>query len=540
MSDIENPHRAAAVLTNGPAKPRRKTPLGFLILLVFNSVVLFYFGRAIAQDVFYRDFFFNRELPSGQVLNNTQAGFKIPTGMMKSASIDYAPSDAARSLMLLLNYDDFDGDYEMLRFSPLQSPAAFTVRRGKVTVVTWLPVPRAKDYRISLRRADRALVVAVDGREVYRLDEAPTVQTLDFLFYPSAWWPPFRTPFTALRHVEIEAADRITGQTHVWRTPAPWLRGIGVWVAPFALVFANVGLCWLVRPRRGGRLAWIARLLLLGWPFFCILFVTAHVFVFAVVMDPVKQVSPFAAYWRDHRFDRAAFVADPVLLGRNYDLGSQAIRIFALGESTTAGEPYGRGEYDWPTQLQKLIDGEHLFGDRTAEVYNLGRPGALLKYQIPPGSASFFQTTKPKVVIMHNLVNNYHYTQGVYYLVPQILGFWRGQSANDGAALQRYQFYLESAIKEILSSGALLIMIVPTMDQNYFAGNPMAAWQAAAIALAKKYQVVIVDQQAAINAENFPIVFYEFVHPNRIGYRLLAQAVFDALKANKDRVVATD
>jgi lysophospholipase L1-like esterase len=294
----------------------------------------------------------------------------------------------------------------------------------------------------------------------------------------------------------------------------------------------------------------VLRFVFIFWPFLVALYVAYLAANAFVLHDPVKVYSPFADYWNQNRFDADAFKAKPVittvasyppyygptLSRRPYDPNSPALRIFVFGESTTEGVPYMNGTYGWPDQLMKMIEDERLLGNKKVELFSFAHSAIQLDWQLPLGSsAPFFRATRPRVVILHNVINSFLNSIRLTYFLPDVFGFRRLQSTDNQKDLARYAVLLDDVYRGVAAAGALLVVIIPELDDNYYEANPLAAWQAVAAAAAKKHGAVIVDQRQINETARDAILYFEQVHPNAIGYRLLARAVFDAIKENLRR-----
>lgn len=507
-----------------------------LLFLGFNALLLLFAFVLVAKHVFYEVIFFNRDLTPEQILNNTQAGFTAGPEAIRLAELDFRPSDRARSLILLLDCADIEGDYEWLRLSsrPEISSGIFTVRRGKISDQTLWTLPAGEKYRIKLRFDYSRLDLEVNDQLIHRQPYEKGVHTLDFLFFPVPIINFF--PHVAIGNIRIVTAGRAGSPAKTWESLSDRTRAIGAAFAAlgaWALVLSLFA--WSLRRwRRHRGLMLLFNLVFSGWLLIPLLLAV----LFFANRSAMKTQCPYGVFFTAGQFNRERFQARPALYGRPFVLNPRHVRIFAFGESTTVGEPYPPGTYDWPTQLQKIIDHEKPFGDIATEVYNLGYSGSHLQTLIPPGSAPFFEATKPQIVILHTMINSYLDITEMNFVSGQIFGLKSPEAAfrfnQDG--LNRYAAHLDQTLKTLVSAGALPVMIVPELDKTLFQGNPLAPLQAVAVTLAQKYNAPLVMQEDANRKAGEQPLYHEFVHPNKIGYRLLAQAVYDEIAKNKDRV----
>jgi hypothetical protein len=67
------------------------------------------------------------------------------------------------------------------------------------------------------------------------------------------------------------------------------------------------------------------------------------------------------------------------------------------------------------------------------------------------------------------------------------------------------------------------------VDSRYFEGNPLLEWQRTERDVAAEHGATLVTYQDEFAQLDQRFIFYERMHPNRLGYRLMAQKIHRAI-----------
>ena len=69
----------------------------------------------------------------------------------------------------------------------------------------------------------------------------------------------------------------------------------------------------------------------------------------------------------------------------------------------------------------------------------------------------------------------------------------------------------------------------PPIDRFYFEGNPLEEWQKAMAQVVLENNAILLSLQKEFDDSANRFLFYEFMHPTRLGYELIARRVYEAL-----------
>jgi sugar phosphate isomerase/epimerase len=136
-------------------------------------------------------------------------------------------------------------------------------------------------------------------------------------------------------------------------------------------------------------------------------------------------------------------------------------------------------------------------------------------------------------VVVDCVINNY-YTYRPTETAWHGLGLWSYRAkGEDARGLVEYRAHWRRVIALIKDAGARPVVVIPALDNDAFPdGSPMAVWQEAAAEEAGALGATVVDTRPIFDAAPGRWIWWEFMHPNRLGYALVARAVADALLAD--------
>jgi hypothetical protein len=235
---------------------------------------------------------------------------------------------------------------------------------------------------------------------------------------------------------------------------------------------------------------------------------------------------------KENRFDAASFLAHPVLRRGGkiipVNMDPAVRRILVFGGSTSYGFPYESGNFDWPTRLGAMLDQRFAASGPRFQVVNLAFNGNYMENNFPPFVAEFLAAARPDVVIIDNLFNEY-YKDRALESVAHMLGFRRYRSRERPAGLAAFLKSLAAAIDAGRAAGARVIVVEPQMDRFYFDGDPLLAWQQAQARVVQEHGGSLISLRTLMDETPQRLIFYEYMHPSRLGYALIAGRIFDSL-----------
>jgi hypothetical protein len=514
-------------------------------LTLFNATVLAVLVWLIASFALATSFF-DADLPVEKRVNIAARG-KYAFGMPKQVDFEYRPDERARALFVIFNFDDFYDDYAAVRFSTIpELPNAF-LRYSGGRVVKTQPFgdgvsPSVND--IHLQFDGKKITIWQNDREVFsdyfRLEENLVV----FAPYPTYSLPAFRPPWSTIARLKITSVhnDKTVVET---RRPV-WLQRL---LAVLFVVLAGGG--YVIGDRLlVGRLARgagegrrFARVLATypTWP----LLVVLSVFAAAVAQDQAVRHDVEATWLGSHlvdgRVSADSLRANPTLKKGGeqitVDLSEKVRTIVCFGGSTTHGIPYDRGEYDWPSQLERRIKSE--FGETQGkwQVLNLGYKGNYLETNFPPAMEGFLSVLKPEVVIIHSVINEY-LKERPWDNIHQSLGYGRHVSPDGPGRLEQFEKQLDEAVKMAGRHSQFVVVVAPPVDRFFFGSDPLADWQQMALSVAAREEAIGIPLQQTFDELENRFVFYEYLHQTRLGYDKIAEAIFGALRPRLERPTA--
>ncbi len=255
-----------------------------------------------------------------------------------------------------------------------------------------------------------------------------------------------------------------------------------------------------------------------------------------------------------------------------------AVRIFTLGGSSTYGLPLHHSRRAYPEVLQRMLDERRPF--EKYEVLNAGMAGmgvvqeldtlreVILKYK--PGIVtvcSWFNDTEKipgwygipgksdkEAYLMNRFLwklqdsppyrfihNTRLFALFRYYLVKAGLsGTQRNSAAGKKEKRPRstpgeFEWALKEIIKLGEQHGFLTVLIPepashPVAIEESLSGNP---YYRVTAAVAAEKDLPLVDPLTPMSREREAPLFYDFIHPNVEGHRIIAEAIYDSLFTEK-------
>lgn len=502
--------------------------------MVLNVVVL---GSLVGFTAYQQSVigWFDRRVETDEELNASMYGRILPAPPER-ISLVFEPQDAARSLYVLLSYTSATSEFAAIRLSAIDGlPTAFIrFADGWQTEVRPLDVAGAAFEALSLDivwTEDR-LRASVNGGTPLDVALPRSGASLDLAAYPTHLfqWP--RPQLVALRSLQVEVLDE-SGNRRVLAFPSR--RRHALWalaaIAAFALLYV-AGDRLLARLCSGpSRIAALLRTVT-AWPI-GVLFALPMLFtLYELSRRGDLSKTWFSEFVVDGHFDQAAFSRSPILRQGHEHVeispDPSVAKVMAFGGSTTQGFPYRRGTWDWPTQLQRLLDADTVRGGPRFQVVNLGFDGSNLEDNFPPFAGSFLEAVRPRIVILNVLINDYFQQSGPTNL-GYFFGLWRLRSPDRPGTRQDYAARLGQVIALCRAVGARVILVSPPVDSRYFEGNPLVEWQRTERDVAAEQGATLVSLQDEFAHLDQRFIFYEFMHPNRLGYRLMAEKIYKAV-----------
>ena len=128
------------------------------------------------------------------------------------------------------------------------------------------------------------------------------------------------------------------------------------------------------------------------------------------------------------------------------------------------------------------------------------------------------------------MINDYSQQRGVTTLRHH-LGDWRYRTKDRPGTLEAYLERLERVIKlcQSVSPPPTVLVMEPPIDRFYFEGNPLEEWQKAMAQVVLENNAILLSLQKEFDDSANRFLFYEFMHPTRLGYELIARRVYEAL-----------
>ncbi|MCL4232913.1 MAG: hypothetical protein KJ042_00160, partial [Deltaproteobacteria bacterium] len=475
-------------------------------------------------------------------------GYEAPMYPRK-VSLSFRPNKSSPVLYVVWNFRSPDGDWEALRVSALpDSPSSWIVVRGG-RVVEQHPVAttadageRAWEFTFLMGRIQGW----ENGEPVLDMQFEQRTPTVHFALAPAWVFRFLRPPWSAVTRVRVDYVERDGDAVSDSTAPRWWwtLLGLAAGFATLRVVFAvdrRVGRFLLAR----GPFARVMS----GYPLLTVV-VPFGLWLFFAVWEADKRVDGglhwYKPYLQDGVFDEAAFRVDPVLRRGKHEirvpLDGETVVIAAHGGSTTDGYPYERGRWDWPTRLGETIAADPDYASRAVQVLNLSYVSDVLENNFPPGIEGFYRVVRPRVSVIHTVVNNY-YSYRPTEAVAHGFGIWshryhHAATETGDDPLKRFLVLLREKIRLCRKAGTWPLIVIPALDPDAFDRDPpMDDWSEATIAAAREDGAGVVDLRPAFRARagSGDILFQEFMHPNRAGYDLVADEIWRVMRENRDR-----
>jgi len=510
-----------------------------VVFTFFNVLVLCVLVWVFAYR-HLENLYFDVNFSLEEKLNKTMVGRSLPSDSRRIELI-FQPQRTARGLYLVFNYRDMEGDYQALRLgSQAGLPTAWLEFRDGWPVEATLPgdVAGAERQSVVIDLENNRLEIAINGRRLFAREFLLRGDRLCLVFYPPFVGVRFRPPAASILSMNItDGAGRVQRMLPQWTR----LSLAGAAVTAVVLLFLTVDrrlrrAIWR-RKRRHRRLNFLDTYP--AWPAVFVLVMIGLLIKLDQNQRFAEQATWFGAYLENGRFHRAAFLQQPVLTRedetRRIDLSPDVQRVLAFGGSTTHGVPYPQGCWDWPTQLEALLN-ERAAEDRDWQVINLGFRGNYLSTNFPPGVEGFLEAVQPRLVIVHNLINEY-YKERPRDNIMQSLGFGEWISADGPGELAAFTAQLREVLAMLRENGIATVVVDPPLDGYFYGADPLAAWRDAQRQVAAENGACYVPLQEKFDNLEQRFVFYENMHLTRLGYRLLAVEIFRALEAE---LVETD
>jgi lysophospholipase L1-like esterase len=487
-------------------------------------------------------------LPQLNVENNLNVASKTFNNgnFFKSVGFSFKPTEQFPVLILAFNFSRDDGNYEMLRLSALKpfSSSWLKVKNGFVESkidITDYDLDKPRDVEIIYE--NNTIKIKQDGileiSEPYKLLRT----NIDMTFYPVALLSFLHTPMKTIKKLEIETIDQ-NGKIILSNYIKPIYFVLisilinFIFIALYLKMDQNISHFFLRRRSKK-----IYRIIYYGYPSWFLQLVFIGIPLIAIIATIHSQR---LADWHDGFMDKDVFNAEKFIKnptiypGRDpqlIDLNPEVFKIYAFGGSTTLGGPYGRGKWDWPSQLGKLLNNNEKFNNRKFQVVNFSFAGKLIYENLPNGIDPFIIATKPRIMIFKSIINEF-YCNHIGAMLANTLGFplvTRDRNAIKNKAI--YLGYINNAIDLCKKYNAIPVFIEAPLDTYFLKTNILLDWQIALKETTEKKNAIFVPLQKEFDLQEQRMIYHEYMHLSMVGYGLIAQRVYDKLLENKDLIL---
>jgi len=447
----------------------------------------------------------------------------------------FEPDDMSRMVFVVLGLSQslLTDTFQALAVSALPDvPSAFLrFADGRLQSQHSLPEIRwtFSKSEIEITFRDDVIEVKQDGAVAGVVPHAPIgSSSVRMALYPNRVLARHATTYEVLSDVEIETTQGGETTTHRMRRPwsAQWAR---------LLLFLIVGLGVFLNRRTFPRLRRFLKAFFTLLLAFAVIFFWHQVFCFHI------------ENWHDpYRNEDGSFTVDSFRSVEEIQIKHRKVRIqpeagtatvLAFGGSTTMGDPYDPVlRFDYPSQLEDLLRDSPAFAGESLRVVNFGNLANDLTdmLQLLDPMVALFH---PRVVILSSVINNY-WRINPLVMVAQIGGFSRTRADVGDEDLESYRDQLEQVVEICSKYGAKPLWIEEFVDIHFFHGdNILGCHQRILREVAEERDVDLLLFQDEVDKNPNRLIFYEFVHPNALGYRHLADRLLAWFEANADAVL---
>lgn len=453
---------------------------------------------------------------------------------VKSMNLKFKPSEDHHAVFLLFAVSGREArdSFDALTMSGSPSlPSSFIrYRNGRQTQVRLLPALRtpleSSDFVLDF--SPSRVQVSQDGRAAVELSVDPTMTEMYVALYPQ--WPMMRLTRHLLDEVHISRVELKSGEVQTF--PGPWRHSLwrhGIWLALLALLLASG------RLRR--RLAAVMLTLVLG----CYGLLVLAFLWFMLTQNMHDWTEPFKV---DGVLDPKRLLAAKSITIKDATVqirhDPKLIDVMAFGGSTTRGDPFrDESRNSYPAQLEDMLNASTAFGGRKFQVMNLGNLGNNLEENLEimePMVAGLH----PRVVILSSVINNY-YSMAPWAMVAHATGHPSVQHTATAEQLKEYAGRLRQAVKICRDNGAQPVWIEEFVDARYFGGDAfIKPLQRTLAEVAAAEQVPLLRFQDEIDRDPDRLIFWEFIHLRKVGYRRMATRLLEWFQSPEGRRAALD
>ena len=132
---------------------------------------------------------------------------------------------------------------------------------------------------------------------------------------------------------------------------------------------------------------------------------------------------------------------------------------------------------------------------------------------------------------------NIHYANAVIDFFFHVVGYPQFQSEIDENRRIQFMNKLGELIEVCNRMDVLPVVIEQPIDSYFFNGNPWAEWQESQSRVVCQHGAVLIPLQREFDNSEQRLIFYEFIHPNRTGYKLIARRIYEQLCLHSERIL---
>ncbi|MCL4235480.1 MAG: hypothetical protein KJ042_13285 [Deltaproteobacteria bacterium] len=515
--------------------PERRHTLVMWIFTAFNLAGIVFLVYAWHTSAVWTDSF-ALKVPTDQRIGRAMLAARLETSPSE-LRIRYRPSETTSSLGVLFGYRGESHSYEGLKLTSLSGAVSSWLQAGENGVVsTPVPAKVGDVHDLVFRFADGGVRVEQNGAPIHEGPLAQPVTTIHLLADPGMKVPAWRTPWSAVDSFVVRFEDGsereyVPGIFHVVS------RRFGVVLLAVALFWIADGMLSSAVRGKDDTPGIVAQVFAFypAVPFLV-------VFGFAVYNNLPGQKSKrnlYGVYMEDGYFNVRAFEARRELVRSDrkifFPVESNADVILVFGGVPAAGDPSTKTGPTWPTMLQTRFDEDAAFPEYRFKVVNLADPIFGMEAQFPPGIQPFLKSVMPRVVIFNSLMNDF-FIQHDSARVAYNFGHYETEIEELPEESATFLAHMQYALSLVRESGALAIVVDEPLDLRVFGRDPIATWRRPYLEQAAKFGALVVRTQDEFSTAKDRWLFYDFDLPNRDGQRMLANRVYGALTANRDRI----
>jgi len=417
----------------------------------------------------------------------------------------------------------------MISAHPDIPSAWYRYQEGRVAETIFLPelAPGFRSAGFKLKFAEGQLIIYEKDRLIKIIETTPEIGLTGIGFYPSHKMGVKYLRSGVVADLKISTIEREGVKTRqAWPLWILLLLRIGLFLGLFYVMV-------LSRSRFSKKL--LRGLTILAWVM-VISFCALVVFSWATF---------HCGDWREPYEDEGRFNPEKLVQAQEITIKHRKLKIdrnprltniMAFGGSTTMGDPYEpETKYDYPAQLQDMLNRSSDFEDHRFQVINLGNLGATLSEMLIFAEAAV-ASTRPTVVILHSVINNY-YESCPPIMAAHILGFHTARVHVRPNDLAEYRNNLNKFISICRKYKAQPLLMEESFDKYFFDGeNPLQQHQQVLRDVSREQGIPFIPLHQEMNDNPNRFIHYEWVHMSAIGYRMLADRIFTWMKANVDLV----